>query len=192
MSAFCFLQQSARSFIPVALDERKSKLRLAAPLPGKKAKYVRDAMVTLFSSIKQFVKTVTFDNGKEFTLHENIAKEIGCDTYFSKPYHSWERGQNENANGLLRQYFPKSIELVDISMKQVLEAIDKLNNRPRKYLKCGLARSTVPAAILAPASFHILHTPQLPDTEPGKTQDNKEHCKKSIPAIFRVGITRKH
>lgn len=118
----------------VTLDDRKSKLRLAAPLRGKKAKYVKDAMITLFSPIKQFVKTVTFDNGKEFTLHEDIAKEIGCDTYFAKPYHSWERGQNENANGLLRQYFPKTMELADVTMKQVIEAIDKLNSRPRKCL----------------------------------------------------------
>ena len=91
-------------------------------------------MVALFVPIKQVVKTVTFDNGKEFTLHENIAEELDCKTYFAKPYHSWERGQNENANGLLLQYFPKAMELVDITMKQVVEAIDKLNSRPRKCL----------------------------------------------------------
>ena len=118
----------------VTLDDRKSKLRLAAPLPGKKAKYVKEAMIALFSPIRKFVKTVTFDNGKEFTLHEDFAKEIGCDTYFAKPYHSWERGQNENANGLLRQYFPKTQELIGITVKQVVEAIDKLNSRPRKCL----------------------------------------------------------
>ncbi len=119
----------------VTLDDRKSKLRLAAPLPSKKAKYVKEAMISLFSPIKKFVKTVTFDNGKEFTLHENIASELDCKTYFAKPYHSWERGQNENANGLLRQYFPKAMELVNITMSQVVIAIDKLNSRPRKCLK---------------------------------------------------------
>lgn len=119
----------------VTLDERKSKLRLAAPLPGKKAKYVRDAIIALFSPVKQFVKTITFDNGKEFTLHEEIAEEIECKTYFAKPYHSWERGQNENANGLLRQYFPKNMELLDITMQQVVNAVDRLNSRPRKCLK---------------------------------------------------------
>lgn len=119
----------------VTLDDRKSKLRLAAPLPGKKAQYVKEAMIALFSPIVEFVKTVTFDNGKEFTLHESIAEELDCKTYFAKPYHSWERGQNENANGLLRQYFPKAMELVDISIKQVVEAVDRLNNRPRKCLK---------------------------------------------------------
>ena len=118
----------------ITLDERKSKLRLAAPLPGKKAKYVKEAIITLLSPVKQFVETITFDNGKEFYLHKEIAMDIECDTYFAKPYHSWERGQNENANGLLRQYFPKSMELLDVTAQQVLSAVDKLNNRPRKCL----------------------------------------------------------
>ena len=67
-------------------------------------------------------------------MHEKTAQQLSCNTYFAKPYHSWERGQNENANGLLRQYFPKSMELIDISVKQVFKAIDKLNSRPRKCL----------------------------------------------------------
>ncbi|VAW85432.1 Mobile element protein [hydrothermal vent metagenome] len=56
------------------------------------------------------------------------------ETYFAKPYHSWERGQNENANGLLRQYFPKAMALIDVTKKEVLEAVHKLNSRPRKCL----------------------------------------------------------
>ncbi len=95
----------------VTLDERKSKLRLVAPLQGKKANLVKNAMITLLSPITEFVKTVTFDNEKEFTLHEDIAKDLDCKTYFAKPYHSWERGQHENANGLLRQYSPKAMGL---------------------------------------------------------------------------------
>jgi transposase, IS30 family len=74
-------------------------------------------------------------NGKEFFCHEEISKALNCDVYFAKPYHSWERGQNENANGLLRQYFPKSMELIDVTKKQVLDAIHKLNSRPRKCLE---------------------------------------------------------
>ena len=118
----------------ITLDERKSKLRLAAPLPGKKAKYVKEAIITLLSPVKQFVETITFDNGKEFALHKEIAKEIECGAYFAKPYHSWERGRNENANGLLRQYFSKSMELLDVTAPNVLSAVDKLNSRPRKCL----------------------------------------------------------
>lgn len=118
----------------VTLDERQSKLRLAAPLQGKKAYPVKEAMIALLHPIRQFVKTITFDNGKEFTLHESIAEALSCDTYFATPYHSWERGQNENANGLLRQYFPKSMELVDVASEVVIEAVHKLNSRPRKCL----------------------------------------------------------
>ncbi len=117
----------------VTLDERKTKLRLAAPLPGKKAKDVEEAMISLFFPLKQFVKTVAFDNGKEFALHEKIADEIECETCFAKPYHSWERGQNEN--GLLRQYFPKKNELTDVTVQQVAGAVDKLNSRPGKCLE---------------------------------------------------------
>jgi len=118
----------------VTLDDRKSKLRLAMPTGGKKARDVTDAIISLFKPLTRFVKTLTFDNGKEFAYHEEIAKTLNCNTCFAKPYHSWERGQNENANGLLRQYFPKSMELIDVTKKQVFDAVHKLNSRPRKCL----------------------------------------------------------
>lgn len=118
----------------LTLDDRKTKLRLAAPLPGKTAQAVTDAMTFLLAPIKKYVKTLTFDNGKEFTQHSLIAEALECQAFFAKPYHSWERGQNENANGLLRQYFPKSMELINISMEAVFDAVDKLNSRPRKCL----------------------------------------------------------
>jgi len=118
----------------VTLDERKSKLRFAFPLPNKTAQGTAQAIITLLGHMKSCVKTITFDNGKEFSLHEQIAKVLECQTFFAKPFHSWERGQNENANGLLRQYFPKSMQLKDVSFKQVFDAVHKLNNRPRKCL----------------------------------------------------------
>jgi len=118
----------------VTLDERKSKLRLAFPLANKTAEAVTGAIIALLDSFKGWVHTVTFDNGKEFAKHEQITQAIGCKTYFAKPYHSWERGQNENANRLLRQYFPKAMGMLDVTIPQVLEAVHKLNNRPRKCL----------------------------------------------------------
>ena len=118
----------------VTLDERKSKLRLALPVSCKKASEVTAAIRSLFEPLKHFVKTITFDNGKEFAFHDKLAKALCCDTYFATPYHSWERGQNENANGLLRQYFPKSMELINVTKKQVFDAVHKLNSRPRKCL----------------------------------------------------------
>ena len=75
----------------VTMDERKSKIRFAAPLGNKKAANVLREMTELLLPIKDFVKTITFDNGKEFALHKIIAKILKCDTYFAKPYHSWER-----------------------------------------------------------------------------------------------------
>ncbi len=117
----------------MTLDERKSKLRLAFPLASKTAEAVTGSIITLLDGFKDWVHTLTFDNGKEFARHGQIAQAIGCKTYFAKPYHSWERGQNENANGL-RQYFPKAMGLLDVTTQQVLEAVHKLNNRPRKYL----------------------------------------------------------
>jgi len=125
----------------VTLDERKSKIRLAAPLPTKHAGPLTVALTKLLEPIKRFVLTLTFDNGKEFAFHEEIARALDCNVYFAKPYHSWERGQNENANGLLRQYFPKAMELVDVKVKQVIKAVDKLNSRPRKCLQYRSKRS---------------------------------------------------
>ena len=116
------------------LDERKTKLRLAVPLPRKKAKAVKQGLIDVLKPLKRFVKTITYDNGKEFVQHELVAKALKCDSYFAAPYHSWERGQNENANGLLRQYFPKSMELDSVTKKEVIIAVDKLNSRPRKCL----------------------------------------------------------
>lgn len=118
----------------VTLDERVSKLRFAYPLNNRKADAVKDAINKLLSPIKKTVKTITFDNGKEFTEHKDISTALECDVYFAKPYSSWQRGQNENANGLLRQYFPKGIELIDIKLKEVFQAVHKLNSRPRKCL----------------------------------------------------------
>lgn len=118
----------------VTLDERVSKLRLAYPLARKKSKAVKEAIVSLLAPMDTWVKTITFDNGREFVEHTGAAIALKCDTYFAKPYHSWERGQNENANGLLRQYFPKAMELHNVAVEKVIHAIDKLNSRPRKCL----------------------------------------------------------
>ena len=86
------------------------------------------------SHLAEVVRTITFDNGKEFALHQSIAEAIGCRTYFAQPYHSWERGTNENANGLLRQYYPKSKRLDRVRPEHLFKKLDKLNSRPRKCL----------------------------------------------------------
>lgn len=118
----------------VTLDERKSKIRLAFPINNKLADLTTNAITLLLTPFKSIVESITFDNGREFAKHTQIAEKLDCKTYFAKPYHSWERGQNENANGLLRQYFPKGMELINIAVEEVLKAVDKLNSRPRRCL----------------------------------------------------------
>jgi len=84
--------------------------------------------------IKDLIHTITADNGKEFAKHQEIAKELEISFYFCKPYHSWERGANENTNGLIRQYIPKGTNFSGITDEFVSWVENKLNNRPRKRL----------------------------------------------------------
>ena len=116
----------------VTLAERCSKRTLIAPVPNKRADVVRDAIITLLKS--ETVHTITFDNGKEFAYHAEIKEALSSDNYFAHPYHSWERGLNENHNGLIRQYLPKGMKLNRVSHEQVAAIQEKLNNRPRKTL----------------------------------------------------------
>lgn len=109
----------------VTLAERKSRYILAAQVPGKQASGVTAAVTRLLRPHKGKCYTMTFDNGKEFAEHETIAAELDADVYFAHPYHSWERGLNENSNGLLRQYFPKGMELVEVTQEQVQWAVDR-------------------------------------------------------------------
>ncbi|MDP8052092.1 IS30 family transposase, partial [Pasteurella atlantica] len=81
---------------------------------------------------KEKVKTITFDNGIEFFAHEKIANELKCDTYFADPHSPWQRGLNENTNGLIRQYFPKGMDLRPTTQDELNEVERELNHRPRK------------------------------------------------------------
>ena len=118
----------------VTLSERKSRYQLAGSIPSKHAAGVTAVMTRLLGRHKDICHTLTLDNGKEFAEHEKVAAELGILIFFAHPYHSWERGLNENHNGLIRQYFPKDIELTNVTEEQVQQAVDKLNHRPRKVL----------------------------------------------------------
>ena len=118
----------------VTLTERVSKFTLAIPVVAKTAELVQQAITNQLNLLKDWVYTITFDNGREFCHHQKIAALLACDTYFAKPYHSWERGLNENHNGLLRQYFPKNEQLDGVSSSEVFQAVHQLNHRPRKTL----------------------------------------------------------
>ena len=118
----------------VILVERRSRLSLIALAPNKTAKAVKAAILKVLQPLSAQVHTLTYDNGKEFAYHMEIAKVLKANGYFAHPYHSWERGLNENTNGLIRQYLPKGTDFNKLTDKQVLEIMDKLNNRPRKCL----------------------------------------------------------
>lgn len=118
----------------ITLAERKSRYVLAGHIRSKHAAVVTAVTTRLLTPYKDKCHTITFDNGREFAEHEKMAAELKADICFANPYHSWERGLNENSNGLLRQYFPKGMGLTDITEEQVQEAVERINHRPRKVL----------------------------------------------------------
>lgn len=118
----------------VSLVERKSGYTLIRKVKRKTARAVKKATVSLLKPHRDKVKTLTSDNGKEFSEHEQIAKDLDAVFYFAHPYASWERGTNENTNGLIRQYFPKSRDFTTITQQEINHAMKRLNNRPRKRL----------------------------------------------------------
>lgn len=118
----------------VTIVERRTQKVLCAPVSSKTEAEVTRAAIALLRPYKDFVFTITADNGKEFSGHEKIAKALEADVYFAHPYSSWERALNENSNGLLRQYFPKGTNLKTVSQSEVTRAVRRLNTRPRKTL----------------------------------------------------------
>ncbi len=118
----------------VTLTERKSRLALLRKVDRRTAELVSDAMIELLQPVANRTHTITGDNGKEFADHERIAQELGIDFFFAHPYAAWERGTNENMNGLLRQYIPKNRELISVTNDDLEKIMIKLNHRPRKCL----------------------------------------------------------
>lgn len=118
----------------VTAVERKSKYTVIQYVPSKRADKVATALIDMLLPYQDNVLTITVDNGKEFSLHKQIAKELKTDVYFAHPYRAWERGLNENTNGLIRQYFPKKTSFKTIRKEQTCFVESRLNMRPRKLL----------------------------------------------------------
>ena len=119
----------------LTLTERKSRFTLLGKLSRRTAPAVRQRLCQLLLPIQDQVHTLTSDHGREFAAHERIAETLQLKFYFAHPYAAWERGTNENTNGLLRQYFPKKSDFQTISNKQIEQALSRLNSRPRKTLR---------------------------------------------------------
>ena len=119
----------------VALAERKARFYLAIKVPDRTAASVTPAIINALKEYpSELVKTITFDRGKEFSGYEEIETALNCKTYFCDPYCSWQKGTNENTNGLLREFYPKGMDLSEVAEEDLQEKIYLLNNRPRKCL----------------------------------------------------------
>jgi len=118
----------------VTLVDRKSRFTVLEKIEQRTAAATEKAIVQLLKPYRLRALTITFDNGKEFTNHESIARQLQTEVYFAHPYASWERGTNENTNGLIRQYFPKGSDFSIISADRIAFVRERLNHRPRKCL----------------------------------------------------------
>ena len=116
----------------VTINDRTSGVLKMKKVASKESHIVAKAITDLLTEWKPYIHTITSDNGKEFAAHEIVATELNVDYYFAHPYHSWERGSNENLNGLIRQYIPKKTSFEDITQEHIKSIETKLNNRPRK------------------------------------------------------------
>jgi IS30 family transposase len=118
----------------VSLTERKSHLSLLRKVERRTTDLVSEAVIDLLQPILERLHTIPGDNGKEFVEYERISRELNTDTFYAHPFSAWERGTNENMNGLVRQYIPKQREFVSITDPELLSITNRLNHRPRKYL----------------------------------------------------------
>lgn len=118
----------------VTLVERHSAYSLLRAMPIKRAETCASLIIQALKAAGKPVRTITYDNGSEFCRHERVNAEIGCESYFCTPYHSWERGLNEHTNGLIRQFLPKGKPLHAVSQTYLQAIENNLNHRPRKRL----------------------------------------------------------
>jgi IS30 family transposase len=118
----------------LSLTERKSKLCLLKKVERNTAESVEQAICELLSPLAAKVYTITSDNGREFANHQRVARKLKANFYFAHPFAAWERGTNENTNGLVRQYFPKGSDFSKITESDIQWVTARLNNRPRKRL----------------------------------------------------------
>ncbi len=116
----------------VTMNDRYLGIVKIVKVSSKEANEVKEAIINALTPWKSFIKTITSDNGKEFACHEEISKALNVQYYFAHPYCSWERGANENLNGLIRQYFPKKTDFSKITDEKIKIVEENLNNRPRK------------------------------------------------------------
>ena len=129
----------------ISIVERRSRYTLIVKAKSKQAGEVSNKTIELMTPVRELVHTITADNGKEFALHKQISNALDTDVYFAHPYHAWERGLNENTNGLIRQYFPKGSPLEHLTQKQIQKVQDRLNHRPTWLARAATTRTSARA-----------------------------------------------
>jgi IS30 family transposase len=116
----------------LTMNDRKTGLVKIRKIEGKNSKQIAKLIVAALKHEKGRIHSITSDNGREFADHQYISNKLGIDFYFADPYSSWQRGSNENLNGLIRQYFPKKTNFDTVSKEDVKKVENQLNKRPRK------------------------------------------------------------
>jgi IS30 family transposase len=118
----------------VTYVDKAAKFLLAALCPDRTARRINEASVSLFEELPSALLSFTFDNGKEFSKHQELSETLDVPCFFANPYASWERGLNEHTNGLLRQFFPKKTDFTKVAPQELSHAVELINQRPRKSL----------------------------------------------------------
>ena len=136
--------------------DKASKFLLAGLAKNKTVQQINQVTINLFEKIGEgFRKTMTFDNGKEFSGHQKLAEDVGLSCFFANPYHSWERGLNEHTNGLLRQFFPKGTNFKIVKAELLQQVVDLINHRPRKSLDYRTPYEVLYSQPSAPVALQI-------------------------------------
>ena len=137
--ADCIVSRKSKAALLVITERKTRKVKIVW-LHRKTSKVVKKAIVKALRQYKDAVKTITYDNGTENVLHMKVNKALNCKSYFCNPYHSWEKGSVEHANGMIRRYVKKSMDIADFSEKQIRKIQNRINNIPRKVLSYRTAQ----------------------------------------------------
>jgi len=157
------------------LVERSSRFTRVGRTDSKEAKEVTRKICALFKPLPQKSRqSLTLDNGKEFARHEEIALNTGMDVYFANPYHSWERGTNENTNGLIRRLYPKKSSFARIGRTELKRIDTFLNDRPRKCLGWMTPREKLVAFIRQTATADQRSLPRINDISRESTANGND------------------
>lgn len=115
--------------------ERKTRYTFIVKLENRKSETVTKQFAKILNTLPKFItKSMTYDNGMEMTNHQWLTENTGMDVFFAHPYSSWERGTNENTNGLIRRFLPKGTDFNNVTEEQLKAIENNLNNRPKKVL----------------------------------------------------------